>query len=203
MHRVPQRIGLRLRSRVKKIAAGQTVGIRDPMIEPGDEIVLVGDGSYVHIEGLDARDAVPTSVRRARWCNWPQGQIWHDGRREQGIASCCRVRHVDGSGSLLTLAKSLVGDKDKSSVFHDWGASGSSKLNTPKRRDRRTVKIISGIENAVAVKEESGPVYLIGTGFRDGIDDCAGGSSVFRRVPSRDNGKFLDSIYSKIQSRGG
>ena len=171
------------------------------MIEPGDEIVLVGDGSYVHIERLDSEAGLWVDlVRRPCRGNGPQCQIRLDRGNSQGTR--CGIRHMHGSRSLLALAESLIGSKDKSSVFHDWGTSGSSELNTPKRRDRRTVKIISGIENAVAVKEESGPVYLIGTGFRDGIDDCAGGSSVLRRVARRDNGKFLDRIYSEIQSRG-
>src|SRR5579872_7082301 len=155
MHRIPQRVGLRLRARVKKVTAGQTVRSRDLVIQPGNEIVLVGDGCHIRIEGLDAGD-----VRRASGRERPQGQIRLD--RRYGGCTLGGIRHMNGSGSLLALAKSFVSAKDKRSILYDRSPGGTTKLDTAERSNRRSVKIVTCIKNTVTIKKEPGSVNVIG-----------------------------------------
>src|ERR1700720_5035272 len=118
------------------------------MIELGDEIVLVGDGSHIHIEGLNA-----IHDRRSRWRNRPQRQIRLNRRDGQGAFR--GIRHINCAGTLLALTESFVGNEEKGSVFHDGGSAGAAKLNTAEWGNLRSVKVVARIENAVAVKEES------------------------------------------------
>src|SRR5579863_1420588 len=128
------------------------------MIEPGNEVVLVGDGGHVHIESLYSKavNGVDDFVGCTRWCHWPQGQIRLNRRNGKGAGGC--VRHIDASRGLLALAESLIGNEDESSIFHNGGAGGTSKLDAAEGGNRRSVKIVSGVENAVAVEEERGSV---------------------------------------------
>src|ERR1700719_1255565 len=118
------------------------------MIEPGDEIILFGDGGHVHVESLDARSSIDTRVRRACWCDRPQREIRHNGRGDKWVVARCRVRHINTSRSGLVLPEALVGSKNKCLVLDDRPSSGTPKLNPPKWSDGRTVKIIPRIEDA-------------------------------------------------------
>ena len=109
---------------------------------------------------------------------------------------------MNGSGRRLALTKSFVGTEDEGLVLHDRASGGASKLNAPEGRDRRPVKIVTRIEDAVAVEEKAGSVKLIASGFCDGIDHRARCSPIFCCVAGCDYREFLDSVDSEIQSGG-
>src|SRR5579872_6941656 len=142
MHRIRQRIGLRLWPRVKEVATGQAVRSRDLVIKSGDEIILIGDGCDIRIESLDAGD-----IGRTGRGERPQGEIRLD--RRYGGRARCGIRHVNGSGRFLALAKSFVRTKEEGSVLDNRPSGGPSKLDAAERSNRRSIEIVAGIENAV------------------------------------------------------
>src|SRR5579863_1524882 len=131
----------------------------------------IGLSGQVHAIGIGSRPG-GKACSRARVRRIPSG----NGAQHTvagGLGGNCGQ-----SSNALRLAYAFVVGKEKGAVLHNGTANGAAKLIALERWNGAAIKIISGIEGAVAEKLISAAVEAIGPRAGDGVDNTAGGLAV-------------------------
>src|SRR5579872_1302815 len=165
------------------------------------------DGQERHVRIGESRGRAGSrpkiQIRRDRGINGDLALIWIDWRttrweisplkRQKATACGCGRDFINGSIT-LPLPERFVVDEEEGFALDDWTADRAPVLIAVKRRRRTRVKKTSRIQCRGTKKPICIAVKLAGSRARNGVNNSAGRSPVFRRIVAGNHGKFRDRV---------